>query len=87
MNKKGMGIGDMHPAVLAIVLIGITLGIGLAVLEEFGEALTPAGAAANATDDVISALADFSGWLPIIVIVIAAAIILGLIMGAFGRRE
>ena len=32
-NKKGMSLGDMYPAVLTIVLIGIVLGVGLYVLS------------------------------------------------------
>jgi len=32
MNKKGMSLGDLYPAVLVIVLVGIVLGIGMYVL-------------------------------------------------------
>ncbi len=34
-KKKGMSIGDMYPAVLTIVLVGIVLGVGLYVLSTF----------------------------------------------------
>ena len=34
-RKKGMSIGDMYPAVLTIVLVGIVLGVGLYVLSTF----------------------------------------------------
>jgi len=33
-NKKGMTLGDIYPAVLTIILIGIVLGIGIFVLAE-----------------------------------------------------
>jgi len=39
-NKKGLSLGDMYPAVLTIVLIGIVLGIGLYVLAEVESNIT-----------------------------------------------
>jgi len=83
-NKKGMSLGDMYPAVLTIVLIGIVLGIGLYVLAETEEQITndDAGTAIN---DTIDGLADFSGWIAVIVVVIAAAIVLGIVLRSFGQ--
>jgi hypothetical protein len=37
MNKKGMGLESMYPAVLTIILIGIMLGVGIYVLDQVGE--------------------------------------------------
>jgi len=37
MNKKGLSLNDMYPAVLTIVLIGIILGIGLYTLDKVAE--------------------------------------------------
>ena len=31
-----MQLGDMYPAVLTLVLVGIILGVGIVVLDEFG---------------------------------------------------
>jgi len=39
MNKKGMGLRALYPAVLTIVMIGIVLGIGLYVLSSTREAI------------------------------------------------
>lgn len=78
-----MNLGDMYPAVLTIVLIGIVLGVGVLVLDEFGGTSgigTAASTAVNATRDAVD---DFVVWIPVIVIVIAAAIILGLVMRSF----
>ena len=82
-NKTGaMGLGDIYPAVLTFVLIGIVLGIGLYVLSEvMGEITDPT--AAGAVNDTIQALAEFPAWFGIIIIVLAAAIIIGLVMRSF----
>ena len=37
ITKKGMSLGDMYPAVLTLVLVGLVLGAGLYVLAEFRE--------------------------------------------------
>jgi len=167
-KKKGMSIGDMYPAVLTIVLIGIVLGVGLfvlstlhdsiatsydgtqdninatsgttvltdAALTEFYLSNTPTLIVNNATataytnftcttagtctwgGDIIAGavtgdlhnisytynydatnspeegittsitgLATFADWIAIIVVVIAAAIVLGIVLSSFGRRR
>ena len=37
MNKKGMSLGDLYPAVLTLVIIGILLGIGIYTLDQVAE--------------------------------------------------
>ena len=34
MNKKGMGVGTLLPGVIAIIVVGILLGVGIYVLSE-----------------------------------------------------
>ena len=166
-KKKGMSIGDMYPAVLTIVLVGIVLGVGLfvlstlhtsisvdytdgaqtgintstgtttltdAALTEFAITAKPvvingttgtgftnftytaagvvtwggdiviAGALDlfnitydynyDATDTpeesittTITGLATFADWIAIIVVVIAAAIVLGVVLSSFGSGK
>jgi len=82
-EQMALGLRDMYPTVLTFVLIGIVLGIGLYVLQEFLGKLTSGTEAYNSTEETIAALGDFSGWFAIIIIVIAAAIIIGLVMRSF----
>jgi len=84
-NKKGMGLGDLYPAVLMIVLIGIVLGIGLYVLSEV-ESNVGGGTASTAINTTITGLGGLSSWIAIIVVVIAAAIILGVVISSFGNN-
>ena len=79
-----MSLGDMYPAVLTIVLIGIVLGVGLYVLDKFEDNMT--GTAATAVNTTIDGLDDFATWIAIIVVVIAAAIVLGVVLSSFGTR-
>jgi len=84
MNKKG-NINQLFPAVLALVLVGVLLGAGLLILASFQTAAGANTAAANATGSVITSMATLaSTWLPIIVVVIAAGIVLAILLGAFG---
>lgn len=160
--KKGMSIGDMYPAVLTILMVGLVLGVGLFVLGTFHAqistdydgtqdsintstgttTLTDAALAefnlstltaeftngtsftnftytgsgvitwggnivdqfvlvnttyeynydaANSPEEAIttttSGLATFADWIAIIVVVIAAAIVLGIVISSFGRRR
>ena len=82
-NKKGMSLGDMYPAVLTIVLIGIVLGIGLYVLAQVESNMTGGSTAINTT---ITGLGGLASWIAVIVVVIAAAIVLGIVISSFGGR-
>ena len=86
LKKKGMSIGDMYPAVLTIVLVGIVLGVGLYVLSTFATQISGDAVAQLAVNDTIAGLADFADWIAIIVVVIAAAIVLGVVLSSFGQR-
>lgn len=78
-----MELGDMYPAVLTIILIGIVIGVGVIVLDEFGGTDSVGGQAQTAINSTRDAVDDFVTWIPVIVIIIAAAIILGLVMRSF----
>jgi len=86
MKKKGMSIGDMYPAVLTIVLVGIVLGVGLYVLSTFSTQIGSDATAQGAVNTTITGLATFADWIAIIVVVIAAAIVLGVVLTSFGQR-
>ena len=83
-----MEVGQLYQFVLLLVLVGIVIGIGVLVVDKMGQATgmpDQAELALNYTRDEISGLA--TNWLGIIVIVVVAAIILGLVMSSFGRRR
>ena len=82
-NKRGMSLGDMYPAVLTLVLIGIILGIGLYVLAEV-EPNVDNSDASTAINTTIEGIGDFADWIAVIVVVIAAAIVLGIVLRSFG---
>ena len=86
LKKKGMYIGDMYPAVLTIVLVGIVLGVGLYVLATFSDQVVASATAQTAVNTTITGLATFADWIAIIVVVIAAAIVLGIVLSSFGQR-
>jgi len=167
-KKKGMSIGDLYPAVLTVLLIGLMLGIGLFVLSTLHRSIsvdltttegdtnvstgtstltaasgaqfyldsvttivynngttigtnyttTTAGVITWGADIVAEALSsdqnvnatfvynydatgmpetavtstiggidDFAGWIAIIVVVIAAAVVIGIVLSGFGAKR
>ncbi len=86
INKKGViSLNDVPAAVLILVTIGIFLGIGALILSEIqaNDSVDPndtnATAAFNATQGALEGLESLSSFQPIIAIVIAAAVILGVV--------
>ena len=81
-----MEIGQLYQFVLLIVLVGMLLGIGLVVLNNFSTATGVAGTpAAVGINDTMDALATIpSTWLPLVVVVAMLAIVLVLVLRSFG---
>jgi len=86
--SKG-NLGLLQTGVMTLVIVGILLGIGLQIIDQTQTAIESAGStgseAANATGAALSAVGDFSDWLTIIVVVIAGAVIFGLLTMLSGR--
>ncbi len=86
MNNKGqMGMVSLFPAILALVLVGILLGVGLSILTKLGETTT--GAAGTNVNLTATALGGFVTWLPVIVIVIAAGIVITIVVSSFQQKR
>ena len=86
-DKRGITLGEMYPAVLTIVLVGIVLGVGLYVLTNFTLNLGSSSEAQTAVNTTITGLGGFATWIAIIVVVIAAAIVLGVVLSSFSPRQ
>ena len=85
-GKKGV-IDQLVPLVLALVSIGIVLIVGFLILSELGEN-TKVSDDTNATaavKQVTNATSDIPTWLPIIVITVIGALLIGLV-SLFRRR-
>ena len=71
------------PLIIALVVVGIVLVVGLLIFDNIRtQATTIEGAgtySVNATDVVIAAVDSIPGWLPIIVITIIGALLIGLV--------
>lgn len=78
-----MKLQDMYPAVLTMVLLGILIGVGLTVLGNLSTSSGLTDTGGDAINDTITAISGFVTWFTIIVVIIAAAIIIGLVIKSF----
>jgi len=95
---KGLSLQDMSAYALAFVVIAVILGVTATILTQVkstqctddnwnattGECLSGnTTIASNATGYGITGTGTMSQWLPIIAVIIAAAIVIGIIVTAF----
>ena len=83
-NRKGMALGDLSPAVLVLVVAIIVVAVGANIVQQVRDQMTAGSAAYNASNTGLSAITTFSTWFSVIAIVVAAVIVIGLIVRAFG---
>jgi len=93
MKAKGqVALGAVPTLVITLVVIGIVLGLGVMVLQQFATNIADPGGiidnnAVNATNAGIAGLATFADFQSVIAIVLVAAVILGLVgLIAFAGR-
>jgi uncharacterized protein (UPF0333 family) len=85
INRKGQ-LDQLVPFIISLVVIGVLLVVAFLILSEVGSNTTVAadGNASAAIDDVTGAMDSIPSWLPIIVIVVIGALLIGLV--SFLRR-
>jgi hypothetical protein len=79
-----MELQQLYGAALLLVLVALVIGVGVLVLDKFSSTsgvTAAAQIALNGSRDAISGLS--TNWMPLIVTIVALAIILGLVIGAF----
>ncbi|MEM5830557.1 MAG: hypothetical protein QXL82_03570 [Candidatus Aenigmatarchaeota archaeon] len=84
-----MVIQNLASLVLNIVLIAILIGVGYTILGNFQATLQQQNqtVAAQNVQNTGNALNQVVAWIPTIIIIVIAVSIIGLVVGAFGRRR
>ena len=83
-NRKGQ-LATLQTIIITLVVIGIVLGIGLLVLEEFMSNLTSGSEAKSGVNETINALATIPTWLSIIVLLAIVGILLAIVFSVLPR--
>ena len=88
LNKKGQ-IEALVPLIISLVVVGILLVVAFLIFSQVA-ANTTVVADANATaaiQAVQNATDDIPGWLPIIVVVVIGALLIGLVSFLRGQAR
>ena len=83
-SKKGQ-LGNLQAIILTLVVVGIILGIGFLVLEEFMGQMDAGSEAEAGVNDTIQALKKVPTWLSIIVILAIVGILLAIVFAVLPR--
>ncbi len=85
-KKKGQ-LATLQSIVLTLVFIGIILGVGFLVLEEFEDQMDTGSEAKDAVNETIFALKKIPEWLGIIVILAIVGILLAIVFAVLPRAR
>ena len=101
-GKKGMTIGEFGTLALGFVLVAIIIAIGGTILVQTQQTQCSAGVwnatinncnptqtsiASNATGYGLVGITSMSQWLPTIAVIIAAAVVIGIIVRYFAGQS
>ena len=82
-----MRLEDLAPAGIAFVVIAVTLGIGARVLTDVNTGNTAGTTAHDAVLNGTAGIGELSSWLPTIALVLAAAVVIGVVVSYFAFRR
>ena len=79
--KKGQIVNNLQGFVMSVVTIGVILAIGLYVLQELSDNMTTTNSsgatfetnASEATNDIITELAETPVWIGLLIVVVFAS--------------
>lgn len=75
---------NLQSFIISVVIVGVTLVIGIYITSQIGAQMVAGSAAANAADDVVTALSTGTSWVSILVVVGFATIILTMLTSGLG---
>lgn len=90
-SKKGQ-VGTIGPSVIALVIAGVFLILGLVMLQEMRDTdVMSAGTLVNdsafiSANETVVGLGTFADFWEIIVLAIVISVVIGLLLTVFGRR-
>jgi Na+/melibiose symporter-like transporter len=74
-----MQLSDMGPVALSFVFIAIVIGVGATILGDVQSSQTADGYAYNTSASGLEGLSTLGSWLPVISLVVAAAIVISVL--------
>jgi len=86
LSKKGQ-LGTLQSIVITLVVIGIVLGVGFMVLEEFRDQMDSGSEAYSGVNKTIEAVGKIPTWLGIIVILAIVGILLAIVFSVLPRAS
>ena len=83
-NKKGVfGLDSLGTVAIILVVAAIVIAMGGTILKDIQDTQTSGDADYNATGKGLTSMTTLAKWLPTIAIVVAAAIIIGVVVTSF----
>lgn len=87
LNTKKAQANKLVGFVLSIVILAVVTAVGLAILAKLSGVLDAGSAARNAVDEMIDAIAEIPGWVPIIIIAVVGGLVIFLMFRSFQGQQ
>ncbi len=84
---ENMRVQDLAPIAIAFVVVSIVIGVGADVVDDIQDDQKGNTTAWNASQNGLEGLEKLSSWLPTIAIVVAAAVVIGVLVYYFAFRQ
>jgi hypothetical protein len=86
MNTKGqqLGMNALKTMAISLVIVGIVIVVGIDINSNLSSDYDTDSAAHNTTKEVQDGFDKLATWLPTIALVVAAAVVIGIVVNSMG---
>ena len=79
LSKKGFNITEVPSLAIVLLVIAIVLGVGATILTQIQDTQTSGSLAYNVTQSGLDSQEDLSDWQSTWVVIVAAAVVIGIV--------
>ena len=83
-HKKGVTVQNLGALALAVVVVAIIVSMGGEILSQLQETQTSGTYAYNVTGKGLEGMETFGNWIPLIALIVVAAVVIGIIVRYLG---
>ena len=84
--SRRLALGDMTGTAVTVMIIGTIVAMGVTFMDKMEDNVGNNTTAQQYINDISTSFGTFADWMPIIVLVIVASVVIGILIRSFGGK-
>jgi hypothetical protein len=85
--SRRLDLGDMTGVAVTVMIIGVIVAMGVTFMDKMEDNVQNNTTAQQYINDISTSFGTFADWMPIIVLIVVASIVIGILVRSFGSAK